>query len=61
MRSAIIMNPDAGGPFDMLLRLVRFGLGGTAGSGKQFVSWIHDQDFVGAVDWLIQHDELDGP
>ena len=60
MRSAIIMNPDAGSPFDMLLRLVRFGLGGTAGNGKQFVSWIHDQDFVRAVDWLIQHDELDG-
>jgi len=61
MRSAIVMSPDAGGPFDMLLRLVRFGLGGRAGDGRQYVSWIHDQDFVDAVLWLIAHDELDGP
>lgn len=61
MRSAIVMTPNGGGPFDMLLRLVRFGLGGSAGDGKQFVSWIHDQDFVRAVDWLIQHEDLDGP
>ena len=61
MRSAIVMSPNRGGPFDMLLRLVRFGLGGSAGDGKQYVSWIHDQDFVRTVEWLIQHEELDGP
>ncbi len=61
MRSAIVMSPDPGGPFDILLRLVRFGLGGRAGDGRQFVSWIHDQDFVTAVIWLIEHEELDGP
>jgi len=37
MRSAIVMNPDHGSPFDMLLRLVRFGLGGQAGDGKQYM------------------------
>jgi uncharacterized protein (TIGR01777 family) len=61
MRSAIVMTPNAGGPFDMLSRLARFGLGGSSGDGKQFVSWIHDQDFVRTVDWLIQHEELEGP
>ncbi len=61
MRSAIVMTPDAGGPFDMLLRLVRFGLGGRCGDGKEYVSWIHDQDFVRTVWWLIQHEELQGP
>jgi uncharacterized protein (TIGR01777 family) len=61
MRSAIVMSPSPGGPFDMLLRLVRFGLGGRFGDGKEFVSWIHYQDFVRTVDWLIQHEELDGP
>ncbi len=61
MRSAIIMNPDPGSPFDMLLRLVRFGLGGQAGDGKQYVSWIHDQDFVRAVLWLIEHEQFAGP
>lgn len=61
MRSAMTMTPDRGGIFDVLLRLVRFGLGGTAGNGRQYVSWIHDVDFVRAVDWLIAHDEFDGP
>lgn len=61
MRSAIVMSPESGGPFDMLLRLVRFGLGGRFGDGREFVSWIHDEDFVRTVDWLIHHEELAGP
>jgi uncharacterized protein (TIGR01777 family) len=60
MRSAIIMSPDRGGAFDMLLKLVRFGLGGRNGSGRQFVSWIHETDFVRAVYWLIEHASLGG-
>ncbi len=61
MRSAIIMNPDPGSPFDTILQLVKFGLGGQAGDGKQFMSWIHDQDFARAVLWLIEHEEFEGP
>jgi uncharacterized protein (TIGR01777 family) len=61
LRSAMIMSPDPGGVFDALLRLVRFGLGGAAASGQQFVSWIHDVDFLRAVDFLISHEELSGP
>ncbi len=60
MRSAMIMSPDRGGLFDVLLRLVRFGLGGRVGNGRQYVSWIHDQDFSQAVFWLIEHRELEG-
>ena len=60
MRSAMIMSPDRGGIFDVLLRLVRFGLGGRVGDGRQYVSWIHDQDFSRAVLWLIEHEELEG-
>jgi uncharacterized protein (TIGR01777 family) len=60
LRSAIVMSPDRGGPFDYLLRLVRWALGGKHGNGRQFVSWIHDRDFVRAIDWLIEH-ELSGP
>jgi uncharacterized protein len=61
MRSAIMMNPDPGSPFDTLLRLVKFGLGGTAGDGRQYMSWIHDRDFANAVLWLIEHEDLEGP
>lgn len=60
LRSAILMSPDRGGAFDILLRLVRFGLGGRAADGGQFVSWIHDADFIRAIEWLIEHDEIDG-
>lgn len=60
LRSSVILSPDRGGIFDVLLRLVRFGLGGASGSGKQFVSWIHDADFAGAVDFLVQRGELSG-
>ena len=58
LRSAVTMSPDAGGIFDVLLRLVRFSLGGASGSGKQYVSWIHDQDFVRAIDHLIANEQM---
>lgn len=60
LRSAMIMSPDRGGVFDVLLRLVRRGLGGTAGDGCQYVSWIHGADFTRAIYWLIEHEELAG-
>jgi uncharacterized protein (TIGR01777 family) len=60
LRSAMTMSPDAGGVFDTLMSLVRRGLGGRAGDGRQFVSWIHGDDFVRAVRWLIEHDDVDG-
>ncbi|HEX2203827.1 MAG TPA: TIGR01777 family oxidoreductase [Longimicrobium sp.] len=60
LRSAMVMSPDRGGIFDTLLWLVRRGLGGRAGSGRQYVSWVHERDFVRALYWLIEHDEVDG-
>src|SRR5882724_112030 len=61
MRTAIVMSPDRGGPFDTLLRLVRYGLGGASGNGRQFVSWLHDADLIRSIFWLIQNEELSGP
>ncbi len=61
MRSALTLSPDPGGIFDVLLGLVRRGLGGASGNGRQFVSWIHDRDFVRAVHFLIERDDLSGP
>jgi hypothetical protein len=60
IRSAITLSPDRGGVFDVLLGLVRRGLGGTQGSGRQFVSWVHEFDFVRAVDFLIEREEFSG-
>jgi uncharacterized protein len=61
LRSAMVMSPDRGGVFDVMLRMVRLGLGGPVAGGTQYVSWIHDQDFVRAVDLLISRDDLSGP
>ena len=60
LRSAMVMSPERGGAFEMLLRLVRFGLGGAAGSGDQFVSWVHDADFVRALECLMLNEDIDG-
>ncbi|MGW0629426.1 TIGR01777 family oxidoreductase [Streptomyces sp. NPDC002758] len=61
LRSAMVMSPDRGGVFDVLLRLARLGLGGPVAGGAQYVSWIHDEDFVRAVEFLIARDDLEGP
>jgi len=61
MRSAITLSPAPGNAFAVLVNLVRAGFGGTQGSGRQFVSWIHELDFARAVEFLIEHEELDGP
>ena len=60
LRSALTLSPDSGGIFDTLLGLVRRGLGGTAGRGDQFVSWVHEEDFVAAVRWLIDRSDIHG-
>jgi uncharacterized protein (TIGR01777 family) len=60
LRSSMIMSPDRGGIFDVLLGLTRAGLGGPIAGGAQYVSWLHERDFVRMLDFLIAHEELDG-
>ena len=60
LRSAVIMSPDRGGIFDTLLTLVRRGVGGTCGDGRQYVSWIHEADFIRATYLLIERDDIEG-
>jgi uncharacterized protein len=61
LRSAMVMSPDRGGVFDVLSWLARLGLGGPVAGGTQYVSWIHDHDFVRAVEFLIDRDDIAGP
>ena len=60
LRSAMTFSPDPGGVFDVFLALVRHGLGGTNGSGKQFVSWIHEIDFIRSIELLIATEDFTG-
>jgi uncharacterized protein len=61
MRLSILMSPELGGTLDLLISLVRFGLGGKAGSGRQYISWIHYRDFVRSIYWLIENEGVSGP
>ena len=60
MRSAMTFSPNRGGVFDVFSALVRAGMGGAQGPGGQYVSWIHEADFVRAVDLLISSEAFDG-
>jgi uncharacterized protein len=61
LRSAIVFSPVPGSTFAIFLNLVRTGLGGTQGNGRQFVSWIHEADFARAVEFLINRVDIEGP
>ncbi|MEU8203623.1 TIGR01777 family oxidoreductase [Streptosporangium sp. NPDC049046] len=61
LRTAMVMSPDRGGVLDVLLRMTRLGLGGPIAGGAQYMSWIHDRDFVRAVEFLAERDDLAGP
>ena len=60
LRSAMTFSADRGGVFDVFLNLVRHGLGGATLPGTQFVSWIHEVDFIRSVEFLINREELTG-
>jgi len=61
LRTTLVFGAVAGGVFRILRTLARCGLGGPMGSGRQFVSWIHDGDFCRAIEWLLGHEEIAGP
>ena len=61
LRTSMVLGLGRNSVFPVLRRLTKFGLGGRQGSGKQFVSWIHVEDFCRAIEWIIAHDDLVGP
>ncbi|WP_295770248.1 TIGR01777 family oxidoreductase [uncultured Mucilaginibacter sp.] len=59
LRMGIVLGASDG-VFPRLHNLVKFGLGGKQGNGKQYVSWIHERDVAGITQFLLEHNELDG-
>ncbi len=60
LRTAMVMGANPESVFGVLSKMTRLGLGGAIGGGKQFVSWIHEQDFLRAIDFLIEREDLIG-
>ncbi|RVT45348.1 TIGR01777 family protein [Rheinheimera sediminis] len=60
LRTGIVLSPS-GGALAKMLPLFKLGLGGPIGDGKQFMSWIHLDDMVRLIDFLVQRDDLSGP
>lgn len=58
LRMAITIG--SGGVMLPYFNLLKFGLGGKQGNGKQMYSWIHIEDTCRIIDWLFDHKELKG-
>jgi uncharacterized protein (TIGR01777 family) len=60
LRTSMVMSADKDGIFSVLLSMVRRRLGGSIAGGKQYVSWIHGDDFVRAIEFLVEREEISG-
>lgn len=60
LRIGLVLGTD-GGAFPPLARPAKFGLGAIMGTGKQWMSWIHIADVVGAIRFLIETPTIEGP
>lgn len=60
LRISLILGKEDG-VFPVLKKITQLGLGGTVGSGKQKVSWIHVDDAVNAIDFIINNPSIEGP
>lgn len=59
LRTSLVLGEQEG-VFPRLKNLIRFGLGGSQGNGKQWVSWVHETDVAAMVEWILEHREIEG-
>lgn len=60
LRTGIVLSND-GGAFPRIVLPFRFFAGGPLGSGRQWWPWIHMDDQVGAIRFLLTHPDARGP
>lgn len=60
LRIGLVLGPG-GGTLQRLLPPFKLGLGGRLGSGQQFMPWIHREDLVRTIEFLLEQEALAGP
>lgn len=60
LRLGVVLDRD-GGALEQMLRPFRFGIANWPGSGDQYLSWIHREDVVRAICFLLQQPDIHGP
>ena len=61
LRTSMVLGHGKNSVYPILSRIARLGMGGKLGNGKQMVSWIHERDFVRAVEFAIEDEDIHGP
>jgi uncharacterized protein len=60
IRTGLVLSAQ-GGALAKMMTPFKLGLGGRLGSGRQWMSWIHLDDMVGAIQHLLQTESVSGP
>jgi uncharacterized protein (TIGR01777 family) len=60
LRLGVVLD-SGGGAFSQMARPFSFGVANWLGSGEQWLSWVHREDVVRAIQFLLQHSDLEGP
>lgn len=59
-RTGVVAGPN-GGFLERMVLPFKLGLGGRLGSGTQYMPWVHRDDVVGALVWMMEHTNASGP
>ncbi|MGH7896474.1 MAG: TIGR01777 family oxidoreductase [Candidatus Binatia bacterium] len=60
LRFGLVVTPD-GGALARMVPAFKIGLGGRLGDGRQWMSWVTLDDAIGAIEWVLEDDDLRGP
>ncbi len=60
LRIGLVLSAEGGALKSMLLPF-KMGVGGKLGSGKQYMSWVMLEDVIGAIDLIINNNDINGP
>ncbi len=60
VRTGLVLASE-GGMLSRMLPMFKLGLGGPIGNGRQWMPWIHVQDEIAVIDFLMQRNDASGP